>query len=167
MGLRLRLRPRLARLSGSCWKRRKALRGRARQEVRKEANLLKVLLEMCEDTIGWRCLRLDDRGILLRLLLRPRLRLLLRLRLAVLGAARCLPPAMACGEKLNSDWQARQGSWSHASAGLLGRYADAAVHGRPADAQGLQRLRTVLVVQGLEILRAVQIEQGLQIRRAA
>ena len=81
MGLRLRLRPRLARLSGSCWKRRKALPGRARQEVRKEANLLKILLELCEDTSGWRCLRLVVRGILLRLLLRPRLRLLRRLRL--------------------------------------------------------------------------------------
>ena len=81
MGLRLRLRPRLARLSGSCWKRRKALPGRARQEVRKEANLLKILLELCEDTSGWRCLRLVVRGVLLRLLLRPRLRLLRRLRL--------------------------------------------------------------------------------------
>lgn len=81
MGLRLRLRPRLARLSGSCWKRRKALPGRARQEVRKEANLLKILLELCEDTSGWRCLRLVGRGVLLRLLLRPRLRLLRRLRL--------------------------------------------------------------------------------------
>ena len=81
MGLRLRLRPRLARLSGSCWKRRKALPGRARQEVRTEANLLKILLELCEDTSGWRCLRLVVRGVLLRLLLRPRLRLLRRLRL--------------------------------------------------------------------------------------
>ena len=81
MGLRLRLRPRLARLSGSCWKRRKALPGRARQEVRKEANLIKILLELCEDTSGWRCLRLVVRGVLLRLLLRPRLRLLRRLRL--------------------------------------------------------------------------------------
>ena len=81
MGLRLLLRPRLARLSGSCWKRRKALPGRARQEVRKEANLLKILLELCEDTSGWRCLRLVVRGVLLRLLLRPRLRLLRRLRL--------------------------------------------------------------------------------------
>ena len=81
MGLRLRLRPRFARLSGSCWKRRKALPGRARQEVRKEANLLKILLELCEDTSGWRCLRLVVRGVLLRLLLRPRLRLLRRLRL--------------------------------------------------------------------------------------
>ena len=81
MGLRLRLRPRLARLSGSCWKRRKALPGRARQEVRKDANLLKILLELCEDTSGWRCLRLVVRGVLLRLLLRPRLRLLRRLRL--------------------------------------------------------------------------------------
>ena len=81
MGLRLRLRRRLARLSGSCWKRRKALPGRARQEVRKEANLLKILLELCEDTSGWRCLRLVVRGVLLRLLLRPRLRLLRRLRL--------------------------------------------------------------------------------------
>ena len=81
MGLRLRLRPRLARLSGSCWKRRKALPGRARQEVRKDVNLLKILLELCEDTSGWRCLRLVVRGVLLRLLLRPRLRLLRRLRL--------------------------------------------------------------------------------------
>ena len=81
MGLRLRLRPKLARLSGSCWKRRKALPGRARQEVRKEANLLKILVELCEDTSGWRCLRLVVRGVLLRLLLRPRLRLLRRLRL--------------------------------------------------------------------------------------
>ena len=81
MGLRLRLRPRLARLSGSCWKRRKALPGRARQEVRKDANLLKILLELCEDTSGWRCPRLVVRGVLLRLLLRPRLRLLRRLRL--------------------------------------------------------------------------------------
>ena len=93
MGLRLRLRPRLARLSGSCWKRRKALPGRARQEVRKEANLLKILLELCEDTSGWRCLRLVVRGILLRLLLRPRLRLLLRLRLAVLGQRLAGSPA--------------------------------------------------------------------------
>ena len=77
----MRLRPRLARLSGSCWKRRKALPGHARQEVRKEANLLKILLELCEDTSGWRCLRLVVRGVLLRLLLRPRLRLLRRLRL--------------------------------------------------------------------------------------
>ena len=81
MGLRLRQRPTLAWLSGSCWKRRKALPGRARQEVRKEANLLKILLELCEDTSGWRCLRLVVRGVLLRLLLRPRLRLLRRLRL--------------------------------------------------------------------------------------